>query len=520
VSVVIIFLDAERFIREAIESVFAQTYEAWELLLVDDGSTDGSTEIARRLAEQHPDRVRYLQHPGHRNRGMSASRNLGIRNSAGRFVAFLDADDVWMPQKLAEQVAILEARPDAAMVYGPAEYWHGWTGEPADAERDFVQSVGAVTNRVILGMPLLSQFVEREGTTPSPSGVLVRRSVLDAIGGFEESFTGLYEDQAFYAKACLSHAAYVSDRVWYRYRQHENGACAAAACANNTRQARRTYLRWLETTLRRADRGSQPVALQVRRALVACHASPVRASILARKWAGIRSRLRDIARALGARTRRTGVQWGSLRRLEPVSRRFGADRGQCVDRCYIERFLSRHADDVRGRVLEVGSDTYTRRFGGDRVARADVLHAETGKARATFVANLANATSLPSDAFDCVILTQTLHLIDDAPAALRTAHRILKPGGVVLATLPGISQVSRYDMERWGDRWRFTTLSARELFERAFTDGRLTVTSCGNVLTATAFLHGISADELTPGELEHHDADYPLIITVRAEKTT
>lgn len=519
VSVVIIFLDAERFIREAIDSVFAQTYEEWELLLVDDGSTDGSTDIARRLAAQHPDRIRFLEHPGHRNRGMSASRNLGIRHAAGRFVAFLDADDVWLPQKLAEQVAILESHPGAAMVYGPAEYWQGWTGNPADAERDFVQCVGAATTRLVSGRRLLSQFVDREGTTPSPSGVLVRRAALDAVGGFEESFTGLYEDQAFYAKACLAHNAYVSDRVWYRYRQHENGACAAAARADKTREARMTYLRWLAGRLQRAGVQHRATLSKVRDTLRK-HGGPlVRESLLARISAGILSRVRT-PRRLTARLHRTRTRWGSLRGVEPVSRRFGADRGRCVDRWYIERFLAEHAADIHGRVLETGGDDYTRRFGGDRVARADVLYAAAGHARANFVADLTDAPGVPSDTFDCVILTQTLHLIDNVQAAVRTVHRILKPGGVVLATLPGISQVSRYDMERWGDRWRFTTLSARELFERAFTDGHLTVASCGNVLTATAFLQGISADELTPGELEHHDADYPLVLTVRAEKTT
>jgi glycosyltransferase involved in cell wall biosynthesis len=124
VSGIIIFLNAERFIQEAIESVFAQAYAAWELLLVDDGSTDGSTAIARRYAAQHPGRVRYLEHPGHRNHGISASRNLGIRNAKGAYIALLDADDVWLPYKLERQVAILDSQPEASMVYGSTQYWY------------------------------------------------------------------------------------------------------------------------------------------------------------------------------------------------------------------------------------------------------------------------------------------------------------------------------------------------------------------------------------------------------------
>jgi glycosyltransferase involved in cell wall biosynthesis len=128
VSVVMIFLNAAKFIEEAIESVFAQTYSSWELLLVDDGSTDASTEIARNYANQYVDQVRYLEHAGHKNRGMSASRNLGTRNCKGKCVAFLDADDLWLSHKLERQTAILESKPKVAMVYGATQYWYSWIG--------------------------------------------------------------------------------------------------------------------------------------------------------------------------------------------------------------------------------------------------------------------------------------------------------------------------------------------------------------------------------------------------------
>jgi glycosyltransferase involved in cell wall biosynthesis len=149
VSVIIIFWNAECFIAEAIESVFAQTYRAWELLLVDDGSSDGSTAIARSYAERDPRHVRYLEHPGHVNRGMSASRNLGIGNAQGAYVAFLDADDVWLSNILEEQVGILEAYPKAALVYGPIEYWYSWTGKPESCKRDYVENLGVPPNAMI-----------------------------------------------------------------------------------------------------------------------------------------------------------------------------------------------------------------------------------------------------------------------------------------------------------------------------------------------------------------------------------
>ena len=206
------------------------------------------------------------------------------------------------------------------------------------------------------------------------------------------------------------------------------------------------------------------------------------------------------------------------RRLEPVSRVFGFDRGTCIDRYYIERFLRAESAAIHGRVLEIAESTYTRRFGGDRVTRSDVLHAVEGNPAATLVADLTRADHVPSNTFDCIICTQTLLVIYDVRAAVRTLYRILKPGGVVLATVPGISQISRYDMERWGDFWRFTTLSARRLFEEAFGPHNLRIESNGNVLVAVAFLHGLAAHELDEKELNSHDPDYQVLITVRAEK--
>jgi len=219
------------------------------------------------------------------------------------------------------------------------------------------------------------------------------------------------------------------------------------------------------------------------------------------------------------RRRRPAVRWGDLRRLEPISRVFGLDRGRPIDRYYIEVFLDRCRDDIRGRTLEIGDAEYTRRFGGDRVERSDVLHAEAGNEQATLVGDLAGGAGVPADAFDCIILTQTLPFVFDIFGAVATVHAALREGGVVLATLPGISQISRYDMDRWGDYWRFTTLSARRLFEPVFGAGNVEVTAHGNVLAATAFLHGVAAEELRPAELDHTDDDYQVLITVRAVKS-
>lgn len=213
------------------------------------------------------------------------------------------------------------------------------------------------------------------------------------------------------------------------------------------------------------------------------------------------------------------VDFGSLRRTSPVSRVFGFDRGRCIDRYYIENFLDAHHADIKGRVLEAADNAYTTKFGGEAVTCSDVLHVQEGAKYATVCADLTCAEDVIADnTYDCIILTQTLHVIFDLIAAVRNIHRILKPGGVLLASLPGISQVSRYDMDRWGDMWRFTDLSARKLMETVFCPEKVSVDIHGNVLTSVAFLHGLAEHELTKDELDEVDVDYQLLLTVRAQK--
>ena len=209
---------------------------------------------------------------------------------------------------------------------------------------------------------------------------------------------------------------------------------------------------------------------------------------------------------------------GSLRRISPISRGFGKNRGLPIDRYYIERFLAAQSLDIRGDVLEVGANTYTQKFGGDRVTRSAVLHVTQGNPKATIVADLTRADNIEADTFDCIILTQTLQFIYDVQAAVKTIYRILKPGGVLLATFGGISQISRWDMDRWGHYWNFTTLSAQRLFEESFPAITVNVEAHGNVLVAVALLHGLATQELHQEELDHHDPDYEVLITVRAVK--
>jgi glycosyltransferase involved in cell wall biosynthesis len=244
VSIITIFLNEQRFLADAVASVRAQTVDSWELLLVDDGSTDGSSDIARSLAASSDGRIRYLEHPAHENRGMSASRNLGISAARGDYVAFLDADDIWVPEKLAEQLAIMQAHPAAAFVCGSALWWYGWTGSPDDAARDFVQRYHLAVDVVTPPSGLLLSFLNDEWS--SPCDLLVRRSLVERVGGYEASFRGMYEDQAFHAKLSLASPCYVSSRCWYWYRQHPQACTTRAHETGAAGAARQMYLEWLE----------------------------------------------------------------------------------------------------------------------------------------------------------------------------------------------------------------------------------------------------------------------------------
>lgn len=211
------------------------------------------------------------------------------------------------------------------------------------------------------------------------------------------------------------------------------------------------------------------------------------------------------------------IDWGDLGQIQPLSKSWGFDRGLPIDRYYIEQFLSTYASDIRGRVLEIGDNEYTRRYGGERVSKSDILHVVPGNPKATLVADLASAPQLPSETFDCIICTQTLQLIYDLPGAAATVYRLLKPGGVLLATVPGICRIAHGDGVL-GDYWRFTVAAVQRLFAGACPRAEVHIESHGNVLAAIAFLHGLAKEELRPEALNAHDPDYQLLVTARVAK--
>jgi glycosyltransferase involved in cell wall biosynthesis len=264
VSVVTIFLNAERFLDDAVGSVLAQTIEDWELVLVDDGSTDRSGSMARAHAAAHPARMRYVTHPGGANRGTGRSRQLGVEHARGEFIAFLDADDLYLPEKLERQVAILRQHPHAALVYGPTPHCYGWERAPGESgarsrEHRVPRRIGVAPGAVIDPPELARQILRRQADTPATCGVLVRRDAVEAVGGFEGTFAALYEDQAFFYKLLLAFPAYVDGTAWDLYRRHDASLCSVrirtGEHADDYRPtpARAEFLRWLEAYFREHD---------------------------------------------------------------------------------------------------------------------------------------------------------------------------------------------------------------------------------------------------------------------------
>lgn len=246
VSVIMPFLDPpESFFRDAIQSIEDQAYDNWELILVDDGSAAAISRVAIDIAEHGSGKILYIEHDGHRNLGISASRNRGIGVTRGEYVAFLDADDLWDSNQLEDQVPLLEQHPDAAMLYGNTLYWRSWEGDKESEAVDVLYDLGAPMDRVIEPPNLLRLVLTRRATPPCMTTILVRRQLFDAGFDFEESFPVHYEDQVFFAKIASQLPVYVSSRSWGKYRQHNASVTGGAHDTDEALAWRQKYLRWM-----------------------------------------------------------------------------------------------------------------------------------------------------------------------------------------------------------------------------------------------------------------------------------
>ncbi len=525
VGVVITTYNHAHFLAEAIESVLAQRCPAAEIVVVDDGSTDDPAVVAA----GYPG-VKLVRQP---NLGLAAARNTGLREIHTDKVIFLDADDRLLPNATAAGLACFARVPVCSFVYGghrrissnghirSESYYNPLSAEPY---RDFLKGN-------LIGMH---------------AAVMYDRPQLVAAGGFDPALPRC-EDYDVYLRmsrsaAVASHPAIVAEYRWHganvsgNHREmldwslavHRREAAHARAKRETAADWRRGRTSWrnlyIERMLaeaRREWKDSDRIAT-IRWISRAASASP---AVTVRQLLGVaRRRLMRRPSARVYANGRTGpsrslgaIDMGDFDRIVPAGGVFGFDRGTPVDRYYIERFLGRHRRDIAGRVLEARDDAYCRRFGGSHVARQDVIDLSAGNAAATIVGDLSEPGTLPENDFDCVVLTQTLQYIFDVRAAIVHLHRALRPGGVLLVTVPGISPLDRgAPGDLWC--WSFTRRSVCRLFADVFGAERVEVESHGNVYAATAFLQGLALEELDPAKLDVDDASYPILVAVRAQK--
>jgi peptidoglycan/xylan/chitin deacetylase (PgdA/CDA1 family)/glycosyltransferase involved in cell wall biosynthesis len=490
IAAVVTCRDLGRFLDEALDSVERQTRPADEIVVVDDNSEDIYTrQVVARLARSG---TYVVAGPG---RGASAARNLGARLTSADYLVWVDADDVLDRDYFRAAADCLDRQSDldfvscAMRAFGDASYT--WTPAPPT----FVDAVAT-------------------GGVPHAS-TMVRRTLWDRIGGFDEALP-TFELLDFWASALEAGArGVILDSPLLNYRVRP-GSGYRRSLADGTYRARLAH--FYDKHRRAVERHGLELILakdafnegqrQYRQALKS-------------KVASLESELRqlgsDIANAAAQDESRGAarVRWGDFDRLAPFSPRWGRDRGTPIDRYYIEQFIEAHRDDIRGRVLEVREPMYTDRFGGEQVTARDVVDRDPANPRATIVADLRNAGALADGAFDCIVLTQTLQLVDDLAAVMRECARLLAPGGALLATAPSVIRVDdQAGLD--GDFWRFTAASARNLLAGAFPVDAFEVATFGNVKACAAFLYGLPMEEIARADLDYSDPHFPLVVAMRA----
>ncbi len=517
------------WLLEAVDAALDQRDCCVELIVVDDGSPRPVAEVLRYRPDE---RIRIIRV---RHGGISRARNAGMTEARGTWFRFLDGDDAVLPDSTAHLLGLArhcgDVIPYGASVFCDSNLRPRYTLHSrlqGDVEREC----------------LLDRFNVRL------QALLFSRWLIENhVGAWDPELRNC-QDWDFTLRA-LEHARARGNRkpVVY-YRQHPDSVSAdpvaawegSLAVVNKYRgrhpEIRGTRLEKRIEAMLDVMNAARETSGRSWRSRNFWRAGLTDASSLA---AGLRRPLRGRVVRIRSRARHSlpaallrGLQawfsghaytphvgrvaFGSLRRLSPLDRRWGYGRGQPIDRHYIEQFLATHGGDIKGRVLEVGDDRYTRRFGREQVERSEVLHVVEGNPWATVVADLTSTDALGSDMFDCIVLTQVLQFVREPAAAVRNLARLLRPGGIVLATVPGISPISRKDMDAWGEYWRFTSRSVQLLFEEAFGTEAVAVASFGNVLSSAAFLYGLASEELDPSELGFRDPDYELVIAVRATR--
>ena len=499
VSCVMIFLNGARFIDDAIRSVVGQTgFDDWELILVDDGSTDESTALAKAWAAKQPSRIRYVDHPGHQNLGMSAARNLGVRHAVGRYIAFLDCDDVFLPSSLAHRMRVAAAHPDADLVLGGTWWWHSWTGEESAAALECPLYLPVAPTLTTLPAPQLFAgiFGIPGGSHVSAiCGLLIRRDALLAIGGMEEQFRGLYEDQVLWAKVGLKLSAVVDPRPLALYRQHADSACSVSLATGAwTRTGPSPPLAqfhaWLQEYTRQEMGEDSPEWQIVQRNIA--HALDDGAA----RDRGLRGLVKRFAPEFVKR---------AVRRLRDRSRHDAVgDRPISIPAMWSEQFLRVITTSMSGRVLVVAPSLPT----DDEPWRSELPEDAFGPS--------VQRTVCPADRlegsvrFDHVVVPFETSLELSARDVLDVLQRCVRPGGTVAAVLPGRAWFAPNDgvVADRGELAREVERAARERFPEM----HVSVETFGNAVTAAAVARQVPASEVRGVAIDHHDSSAEVLL--------
>ena len=507
VSCVMIFLDGAAYIDEAIASVCGQIgLDDWELILVDDGSTDGSTEIAQQWCARDPGRIHYIDHPEHANAGMSASRNLGVSIARGTFIGFLDCDDVWLPLHLARRLDVAAVHPSADVIIGGTWRWYSWTGEAADRRRDHRMDLPAEEPFSVVAPPdLFAGIYATPGrwNVPAMCSLLIRRTALMSIGGSSKEFRGLHEDQVLYAKITLGLRVVIDPRPLSLYRQHPKSTCAVSESSgiwhpNVPSLIEGRFLSWMQHYVQDIGTTDRRVLSVVERNL-AHHTqwsqrSPLNGSAALQL---IRTRLLDTARRHARRGKRM------IRRFRP------RDDHRSIPGGWTSQAAALMAAIERGDVLVIGSASdrpvrWIDRVPGDAFPNAVRVESTTLHECAH------EKVEDESERFDLIVVLSGATADLDPDAVLSTTHRRLRSGGHALLLFgarderpdsPAALPVTRSRLEQLGHRW--------------FPDDRVRIEPFGNRLTATCLrTDTVAADEELGSLVDQHSPAFEVFFAM------
>jgi glycosyltransferase involved in cell wall biosynthesis/peptidoglycan/xylan/chitin deacetylase (PgdA/CDA1 family) len=467
ISVVLTCRDQGRQLPICLDSVKRQLGPRDEIVIVDDGSTDPLTVQMLDHWYRESD-LAVIRTEGV---GLVRSREMGLSRSQGSVLFALGAEQAVDASYLERAIGVLES--DSGIAFVTCGLYEEDTG--------------------FVWIPDSASLADLTGCHRVPFPV-VRREHLEQAGGYDTSFN--WPEQSDWELVLRLSAG-------GRRGALINEALVTCRLTDAVQGRGRTEL--------------LPVVKAVLEKQRAVFESHGREAVLGleNQRRRLQAHLEHDTASLNALVARS-ISWGDLRRVEPISAVWGIDRGLPIDRYYIGRFLETNRQDIRGRVLEVKDSGYTQTY-GCIVECSDVVDIAQDNLSATLISDLSARGSLPEATYDCFILTQTLHIIYEIRNVVENAYRTLRPGGVLLTTLPCVSRID-YESGLEQDQWRFTPGSARRLFEEIFGVGQVSIETHGNVLVCSSFLMGLAAAELTAEELDYHDPYFPLLICVRAVK--